>query len=188
MEEITNSLISALPVTSAKKVTETVKPIKTVVGAYFAGKTTAGANLDLTPHKAFPGKEKTIVALTIAITAIQRTGFHHRGEPAVHHPIPVHSATGTVIKTLTASPVSYVVTTIARTFILEQATKTTAVFVLMEGVPTMEVIGPILGIIQVEVPSYLDVRQILVFDVAQDIGHALWEEETAAVMMTARGI
>jgi len=132
----------------------------------------------------------------IAITAIRPTGFRFHGEPAVHLPIPVHSPTGTVTKTLTAKLVSFVVTTTARIFTLELATKTTAVFTLMEAVPTMEeqVIAPVCGVTpiqgakQMEIPSYQDVRRILVSGVARNIGPVLWEEETAAVMMTARKV
>jgi len=133
---------------------------------------------------------------TIAITAIRPTGFRHLEEPAVHLPIPAHSPTGTVTKTQTVNPVLYVVTTIARIFTLEQVTKTTAVFTLMEAVPTMEkqVIAPVYGVTpiqavkQMEIPSYPDVRRILVSGVARNIGPVLWEEETAAVMMTARKV
>jgi len=200
--EIINQVISARPVTSAEKDTGIAKPIKTVTGVYFAVKITARANLDLILHKALPGKGRTTAVPIIAITAIRPTGFRFHGEPAVHLPIPAHSATGTVTKTQTVNLVSFVVTTIVRIFTREQVTKTTAVFTLMEGVLTMEgvptmeerVIAPVYGVTpiqavkQMEIPSYQDVRQILVSGVARNIGHVLWEEETAAVMMTARKV
>jgi len=126
----------------------------------------------------------------IAITAIRPTGFRFHGEPAVHLPIPVHSATGTVTKTRTVNLVSFVVTTIARIFTREQVTKMTAVFTLMEEQVIAPVYGvtPIQGVKQREIPSYQDARRILVSGVARNIGHVLWEEETAAVMMTARKV
>jgi len=179
-----------LPVTNVDKDMVIVKQIKTVGGDYFAGKITARVNLDLIPHKAFPGKERMTAVPTIAITAIRPTGFRFHGEHAVHLPIHVHSPTGTVTKTLTAKLVSFVVTTIARIFTLELVTKTTAVFTLMEEQAIAPVYGvtPIQAIKQMEIPSYQDVRQILVSGVARNIGHVLWEEETAAVMMTARKV
>merc|ERR1712241_447313 len=99
------------------------------MGACIVVKITAGVNLDLILHKAFPGKERTTAVPAIAITAIRWTGFRFHGEPAVHLPIPAHSATGTVTKTLTVNLVSFVVTIIARIFTREQVTKMTAVLI-----------------------------------------------------------